>query len=152
MTAPADDMVPGFAFTVGFGSTNLRPDCSFQEVSGINSIVEMEAVPEGGENRYVLQLPKGTTHTPLELKRGIAAAGSTLVQWCRVMMEGGLAETVRTTTLTVSLVDGARQPLRTWEFADVYPVKWEIEPFNAGQSTLAIEKIVLNYSYLQRTK
>ena len=91
------------------------------------------------------------TTRPLELKRGIAASDSTLVKWCRVMMEGGFTEPVRTVTLSVFLMDGARAPVRAWTFADVYPVKWEIEPFNASSGTVAIEKIVLNYSYLNRT-
>jgi len=144
--------LPAFSFLVSFASSNLQQDCAFQEVSGIGSTVETEDVREGGENRYVLKLPKGVTHTPLELKRGIAAADSTLVQWCRVMMEGGLTELVRRVTLTVSLVDAALVPVRTWQFADVYPIKWEVEPFKADQSTLAIEKIVLNYSYVIRSR
>jgi phage tail-like protein len=57
-----------FYFTVTFGNGVQVPDASFSEVSGISLEMETEAVVEGGENRFVHQLPKGIKHPNLELK------------------------------------------------------------------------------------
>ena len=62
-----------FYFKVVLSATAGMSDTSFQEGSGISSEVTTEGVSEGGENRYLHKLPKGVTHSNLELKRGIAS-------------------------------------------------------------------------------
>ena len=49
--------------------------------------MDVETVTEGGENRFVRQLPKGTKHSNLSLKRGIASMDSPLVIWCKATLE-----------------------------------------------------------------
>lgn len=142
--------VPAFYFKVVFEEASLKDETSFQEVSGLETEMEMEEVREGGENRHVYRLPKGVKQTPLVLKRGIAAGDSALVRWCRSIFEGGLAKQLRTAPLTVYLMNGAGEPVRAWMFADVLPVKWDIEPFNSTKNEVAIEKITLSYTYTNR--
>ena len=80
-----------FHFAVAFGTQSQNIDASFREVSGIGPEMETEPLNEGGENRYVLQLPKAVKHPRLVLKRGIAPRNSPLVQWCQQTLEQGLA-------------------------------------------------------------
>jgi phage tail-like protein len=141
---------PAFYFKVVFGETSLKDETSFQEVSGISSEMDMEEVREGGENRFVQRLPKGVKHGPLELKRSIGTSNSALVRWCRSVMEGGLSEQILTAPLTVYLMNSESMPVRAWQFADTFPVKWDVEPFNSTKNEVAIEKITLNYSYSNR--
>ena len=89
-TAPAAYPPAAFHFAVTFGTQPKDADGSFREVSGIGPEIQTEAVTEGGENRYVLMLPKATKHPRLVLKRGIAANDSRLVTWCQAVLEGGL--------------------------------------------------------------
>lgn len=139
-----------FQFAVSFGASPQDVDASFQEVAGIAPEMETEAVAEGGENRFVHQLPKAVKHPRLVLKRGIAAIDSPLVTWCREVLEGGLDQTITTRLLQVALLDGEGQPLRSWSFDNAYPVKWDIEAFNATKNEVALEKIELSYAFSKR--
>jgi phage tail-like protein len=70
-----------FHFVLRVGS-GLTP-AVFQEVSGISAEMEPESVNEGGDNRFVHQLPKAVKHTRLTLKRGSVAVDSELVHGAR---------------------------------------------------------------------
>lgn len=133
-----------------FATTGGDVDASFQEVSGISTELDTESVPEGGENRFVHTLPKGVKHPHLELKRGIASLSSPLVSWCRSVFEGEFIVPIRPQSLMVQLLDEMHIPIRIWSFANAYPVKWEIEGFGSTKNQVAIEKIVLSYTYANR--
>jgi phage tail-like protein len=139
-----------FQFTVTFGTQPQDVDGSFQEVGGIGPEWETEAVPEGGENRFVHNLPKAMKHPKLNLKRGIATLDSRLVLWCQAALEGGLVKKIFPKLLHVFLLDEKGQPLRAWSFENAYPVKWEIEAFNATKNEVAVEKIELSYAFSKR--
>ncbi len=142
---------PAFYFKLSFGeSPNV--DNSFQEVSGIGSEVDVQEVVEGGENRFVHRLPKGVKHPLLSLKRGIAGTDSILVQWCKSILEGDFIKPITTKNLDVFLLDAKGNPLRSWSFADAYPVKWEIDSFNSTKNEVAIEKIEISYTSSERKK
>jgi phage tail-like protein len=141
---------PAFYFKVVFAAAELRGDTSFQEVSGLGTELDCEEIREGGENRYVQRLPTGVKHGPLELKRGVAAIDSPLVQWCRAVMDGDGLANIQTLPLSVYLMNADQVPIRAWQFADAFPVKWEFDAFNSTKNEVAIEKIVLSYSYSTR--
>jgi|SRR5450830_68559 len=139
-----------FHFKVAFAATLGLTDTSFQEVSGISAEVDTETVVEGGENRYVHTLPKGVKHPNLELKRGIAPLLSPLVIWCRSVFEMDFITPVVAQPIVVLLLDESKMPIRVWSFANAFPVKWEVENFNSTKNEVAIEKIVLSYTYSNR--
>jgi len=139
-----------FYFKVVFGTTLGLTDTSFQEVSGIGAEVEVETVAEGGENRYQHTLPKGIKHPNLELKRGIASMASPLVIWCRSVMELDFMVPIIAQPIGVYLMNEDKIPIRAWSFANAFPVKWDVESFNSTKNEVAIEKIVLNYTYSNR--
>lgn len=139
-----------FYFKVVLGLDLGGLDTSFSEVSGIENEMATEEVIEGGENRYVLQLPKGAKHPNLELKRGIATLTSPLMIWCKAVLEGDLSSSIITSPLLVYLMDSDQLPIRSWAFFNAWPVKWSIEGFNSTKNEVAIEKIVLSYSYATR--
>jgi len=139
-----------FYFKVVLSATLGMADTSFQEVSGISSEVGTEDVFEGGENRYVHKLPKTVTHGNLELKRGIASMTSPLVIWCRSVMEMDFAVPIVPMPIIVYLMNADKIPIRAWTFANAYPVKWEVESFGSTKNEVAIEKIVLSYTYSNR--
>ncbi len=128
----------------------LLTDNSFQEVSGIQSEIDTEPVTEGGENRFVHKLPKGVKHSDLELKRGIAPITSPLVMWCKATMELDFSLPIRPLPVIVYLMNENKIPIRGWFFDSAYPVKWEVEGFGSTKNEVAIEKIVLSYSFSNR--
>jgi phage tail-like protein len=140
-----------FYFSVTFDPGGSIFDGSFSEVSGIGTEFEMEPVAEGGENRYVHQLPTRVKHGNLELKRGITKKMSPLVRWCKQTLEGELAERIELRTVTVSLLNASGAVLRSWQFNDAYPVKWTVDGFSSTKNEVAIEHIALSYTYSQRT-
>jgi len=147
----SDDYQPSaFYFKVAFAATAGMSDTSFQEVSGIGSEIETEPYTEGGENRYVHQLPKSVKHPKLVLKRGIAKMTSPLVVWCQTVFEGDFSIPIVPMAIMVYLMDENKVPIRAWSFANAYPVNWEVENFNSTKNEVAIEKIELNYNYSNR--
>jgi phage tail-like protein len=139
-----------FYFKVVFSASAGASDTSFQEVSGIGSEIETEPYSEGGENRYVHQLPKTVKHPKLVLKRGIAKISSPLVIWCRSVFEGDFMSPIEPMPIMVYLMNENKIPIRAWSFTNAYPVNWEVDSFNSTKNEVAIEKIELNYNYSNR--
>nr|WP_315249085.1 phage tail protein [uncultured Duganella sp.] len=137
-----------FAVSIGNGAV---ADASFTEVSGIGTEMQMESLTEGGENRFVWQLPTGTKHGNLQLKRGVANQTSPLMKWCKSTLEGELATPLRLQVVIVQLLGASGEVLRAWQFNDAYPVKWSVDGFSSTKNDVAIEQIALAYSYSQRT-
>ena len=135
-----------FHFRVAFDrSPRGEHDWEFQEVTGIGTEMELETVREGGENRYVLQLPKGAKSTRLTMKRGVAPVSSPLTHWCRRVLEGGLALRIVPCLIHVYLLNENRDPLRAWSFDHAFPVKWSIAGLDAIRGELALESIEFSY-------
>ncbi len=145
-----DYPLPAFYFKVVFSATLGMSDTSFQEVTGIDSEIETETIVEGGENRYVHKLPKSVKHSNMVLKRGIAKMTSPLVLWCRSVFEAGFIAPIVPMPISVFLMNENKIPVRAWSFANAYPVKWEVEPFQSTKNEVAIEKIELSYNYSNR--
>jgi phage tail-like protein len=143
--------LPAFYFKVVFSGLTGITDTSFQEVSGIGSEIETEEIHEGGENRFIHRLPKAVKHPQLEIKRGIAPIDSPVVKWCRDTLESGWDQPIRTALVNVYLLNALGDIVRAWSFAGAYPVKWEVDDFKSTKNEVAIETIVLSYTYSNRT-
>lgn len=141
---------PAFYFVVTIGDGKAIDDTAFSEVAGIGTEIETEPLVEGGENRFVHQLPKQVKHGQLELKRGIAKLDSPLAIWCQETLEGEFITTIRRKNVIVKLMGAEEKVLRTWQFNEAYPVKWSVDPFSSTKNEVAVEKISLAYSYSQR--
>ena len=140
-----------FYFSVRFDAEALEDEYAFQEVGGFGPEMQTEPYKAGGENHFEYALPKGVKHPKLSLKRGVARIDSTLVGWCRDVLEGGLTQPIVTRTVHVSLLNDEGASLRGWVFADAYPVHWDFESFNATKNAVAVERIELSYTSVKRT-
>lgn len=141
-----------FHFSVRLLNCRQPIDSAFSEVSGIGSQIEFETVVEGGETRFVHQLPKGRKAQKATLKRGIAPANSDLIRWCAKVLQGGLGKPIEPTTVLVHLQDAEHNPLCSWALLNAWPVSWEVDPFAASRNEVAIEKIELCYALAQRSR
>jgi phage tail-like protein len=147
-----DDYPPvAFYFAVRFGKAAGIPEVAFQKVSGLALEMETEALREGGENRFVHNLPKGVKPQRLVLERGVAAKDSGLVKWCKAVLEGGLALRIKPQQLDVVLLDAAGEPLRSWSFDNAYPLKWSVSELRADRNALALETLELNVNAATRS-
>ena len=134
----------GFHFLVEFESLNKnKNDNYFQNVSGLSVDIETEEVAIGGENRYKQKLPVRTKFPNLVLKRGMLI-DSELITWCRDAIE---QFKFSPTNITVKLLNEERKPIKVWSVVQAYPVKWNVDEFNAMESKLVVETIELSYNY-----
>lgn len=140
-----------FHFTVAFsGGGPSISDVAFQEVSGLESGLDVEAVVEGGENRFVHQLPKPAKNPNLKLKRALTDYNSDLVKWVQASIERDLAKRIEPKDLTISLLDAEGDPVASWSLTNAYPVKWQVGGFDAMKNELALETIELAYHTIKR--
>lgn len=139
-----------FYFKVTFQNPSGITDTSFQEVSGISTEMNTEDIQEGGENRFVHKVPKGMKHGNLVLKRGVADMKSPLIKWCLKVLEGDLGEAISPQTIEVSLLDESGSAIRSWSITNAFPVKWEVDNFDAKKNDVVIETLEFTYTYLKR--
>lgn len=140
-----------FHFSVAFvGLIPPVPDMAFQEVSGLETSIELEPLTEGGENRFVHQLPKSVKHPNLVLKRAMTTMASGLVHWCKSTLEGDFSEAIVPKDMVVSLLSENRIPVATWSIGNAFPIKWMVGNLDAMKNELAIETIELSYTTLKR--
>jgi phage tail-like protein len=119
---------PGFHFTVVFELFPQFPnDIRFQEVSGLTVTTQFQAWPEGGENRFVHQLPTGLQFGDLVLKRG-KFPGSGILRWVRQAVENF---EFKPTNLMISLLNADHLPLCNWYVVNAIPKQLQISGINA---------------------
>lgn len=134
----------GFHFLVVFELFPQMPtDVRFQEVSGLDVEMEMEAVKEGGQNRYTHQLPVRAKYTDITLKRGLFI-GSGVRLWCINAIENFVFQPAN---VLISLLNADHLPLQSWYVVNAIPKKLQISSFNAEQNSVVVESLVLSYSY-----
>jgi phage tail-like protein len=125
-------------------------DAAFNEVSGLETERESVAVKEGGENRFVHQVPGRVKQGKLTMKRGLLVSHSPMFVWCQASLEGDLGEAVQPKDIMVSLLDQTSAPLMVWHMSNAWPVKWSIGAFNAQENKVAMETLEFAYAYMQR--
>ncbi len=145
------DLPVAFAFRVSLlrmqGQAN-PVTASFQEVSGLEHSFDTEDLVEGGENRFVHQLPKQPKQRRLVLKRGLVERESSFVSWCRQSLQNGLAEPLKPIDIQVQLISADLRPLMVWKCTNAYPVRWGINSFESQRNEVAIEEVELAYQTL----
>lgn len=147
---------PAFSFTLAVAGSGTAlqlvsaADASFQEISGIEAKIEVESVTEGGENRFVHQLPGVTKSPNLVLRRGYVAAPSFLSEWAAQTVGSTLNQPILTQTLVVMLLGEYRIPVVAWAFDRAWPVRWVTGPFDSLKNEVLTE--VLEFSYATVTR
>lgn len=118
-------------------------DARFQEVSGLNVEMEMESYKEAGNNRFTWQLPGRTHYDDIVLKRGIVT-GSGLTAWFKDALENFVFSPCNA---MITLLNEEHIPLYSWYVVNAIPKKWQVSNFNAQESAIAVETLVLSYQY-----
>ncbi|MDO6589503.1 phage tail protein [Loktanella sp. D2R18] len=140
-----------FHFDVAFqGSDPDISDTAFQEVTGLEVEMTTEPLQEGGENRFVHNLPKQVKHKNLSLKRALTGDDSGLVTWCQNTLEQGFGTPIKPQDLLISLLNEEAEPVASWSVTNAFPVKWTTGNFDAMKNELAIETVELSYLTLER--
>jgi phage tail-like protein len=134
------DPVPELRFTVGLPGVDLG---RFRECTGLAAEIEVKDYNEGGVNDRVHKLPTRMKYPNLVLKRGVTFEDA-LIQWLYKTQQQAMRIPV-----TVSLMGPNGKPVRTWAFADAFPVKWTGPNLNASSNQVATETLEIVHAGLQ---
>jgi phage tail-like protein len=127
-------------FQVSWGDS--QQTSSFSEVSGLT--MEADAIDyRGGADKQlsVRKVPGLRKTGNVTLKRGImpTEAGNGLFEWYNSINSGS----VQRRTVTVSLLNEARELVMTWKIRDAWPVKIEGPGLKGSGNEIAIETMEL---------
>ncbi|GJM14978.1 MAG: phage tail protein [Thermodesulfobacteriota bacterium] len=141
-----------FYFKAEFGLDGVQNNnSSFQEVTGLNSESDVVEYREGGENSYAHKLPISTKHSNLVLKRGIISDPK-IIEWINNVFLNDLSEPIKTTDITVTLLNQEHEPAMRWKLSNAWPIKFEAAPFKAKSNEMVIETIEFAFSTITREK
>ena len=87
----------------------------------------------------VHKLPGLVRYGNLILKRGIANSGTSMALWN--WFSNWVLGTGTPEQLTVTLLDGQKDPIFRWSFTNAWPLKYESPALNGKTSALAIETL-----------
>ncbi len=139
---------PDFKSMLKTGAKALS-EAGFQEVSGLSATMTTEPITEGGENRFVHQVPTQVSYPNLLLKRGVITRLSALNMWCdECILQAKFP--IKTKIVVLTLLDVNHSPIMVWKFDKAYPVKYEVSGFNAESNQILIENIEIAYQRMEK--
>jgi phage tail-like protein len=118
---------------------------AFEEVSGLDSTIDVVEYREGGWNTTPHKFPGQTKHANLVLKHGMASDHE-LVDWHKNAVDG----TVDRRNGSVILLDRRGTEAARWNFLRAWPSKYTGPSLNAKASEIAIETLELVHEGLER--
>lgn len=130
-------------------SAKAMSEAGFQEVSGFSATMGTEPITEGGENKFIHNVPTQVTYPNLQLKRGAVTRPSALNMWCEECLLQAKYP-IETKIIVLTLLDVNHIPLMVWKFDKAYPVKYEVAGFNAESNQLLIESIEIAYQKVEK--
>lgn len=134
----------GVLFLIG-GVVPNPLDIMFQKVSGLGTTVDLEPVPEGGQNHYTQQLPKRIQHENLVLERGLVVGSPLVIEFNATMSLFKFSPS----NVLVTLIDSTNIPIASWLFMKAFPVKWSVSALDASANSVVIETMELSYQRMQ---
>ena len=145
-----DFPIPSYQFSVEIGDKVVA---LFQSISGMSVTRNLESFKEGGRNNHEIELPGNLSYGHITLKTGLTSPDF-FWKW---MMDGQYEGYVNgSTTVTLkqrrSTKDGIEDDYLTWEFTNVFPVRWSISELSVNDSSsIVIEELELTFDYFTPT-
>ena len=115
----------------------------FRECTGLAAEIEVKDYNEGGVNDRVHKLPTRMKYPNLVLKRGVTYEDALLKWLWKTQREA------QRIAVTVSLMGPDGKPVRSWAFAEAFPIKWTGPNLNASSNQVATETLEIVHAGLQ---
>ncbi len=141
-----------FYFQLSFSGVSGSVDAIFKEVSGLSMEMGVEEITEGDTNSFKHRVPTSAKFSNLVLKRGLVSKDSEIIFWCLKTLNGNLEDAIETKNIAITLLDENGNPLKSWSFANAWPVKWMTSNLNSINDELVIESLEFAYSYFEVIK
>ena len=142
-TGQRTDPFVAFNFTVAIGADRAH----FQEVSGLDSTIDVIEHREGGTNSTPLKLPGQTKYSNITMRWGMTD-DLELYEWHRQTVEGQIERR----SGNIFLLDRQGDVVAEWAFVNAWPTKWDGPDLNAEGTDVAIEMLELAHEGLTRVK
>ena len=127
----------------------------FMEVSGLEVEVTVEDLEEGGQNSFVHRLPGRMSWPHVIFKRGMTESDA-LFTWLNKSSGEGFAgneNKLVKATGAVTAIDASGTRLRSWDFADVFPVRWKGPDFETNSNDPLEEELeIAHHGFRARTQ
>ena len=112
----------------------------FTHCSGMELEFEVLEYAEGGNHEMTYRLPGHVRYPNLVLTRGLTDQDALHAWLWKTRTEPELKE------ITVQFQDHQKAVLRTWTFADAFPVRWQGPTFSASSSDVATEVLEIAHA------
>ena len=127
----------------------------FREVTGLSVTVGVHEIREGGQNGYVHKMPSRMTWPNLIFRRGVTESDALFAWLGKSSGEGyaGSGNKLSRSTGAVTALDAIGTRLRSWEFDDVFAVRWRGPDFEASSNDVLEEELeVAHHGFRSRTQ
>jgi phage tail-like protein len=131
--------LPKFYFSVDIGD---QTDLPFQEVSGIDSGVEVIEYRHGNSRVYsAIKMPGLGAGTDLTLKKGVFTRDNKFYEWISKIN----LNTYERQTIVIRLLDETGSPKIIWTLTNAFAKQVTCTDLNSQSSEAAVESIVFAY-------
>ena len=121
------------------------PASSFSEVSGLEAVIEViDYRPGDFKQNSAQKLPGLNRYSNVTLKRGLTQDLS-LWNWINSALTG----TVLRTSVAITLLDQAENPVWVWKLKNAWPCRWSGPVLAADCSEVAIETLEICHEGLE---
>lgn len=127
----------------------------FSEISGLQVSIPVEEIREGGQNAFVRKLPGRMSWPNLVFRRGLTQSDALFEWMMRSSGESfaGNGNKLTRSTGAVTALSSSGERLRSWEFQDVFAVRWSGPEFKVGPSIPLEEELeVAHHGFRVDTK
>jgi phage tail-like protein len=121
---------------------------AFTEVTGLAVSVDVEELPEGGQNAFTHKLLGRMRWPNIVLKRGLTDSNALFTWLLKFSGDGfnGAQNKISPETGSISVLTPSGDPFHTWSLIGVKPVKWSGPRLAASSRDLAIEELEVCHS------
>lgn len=119
----------------------------FMECSGLKSSSQVFEIEEGGLNSRTHKRP-GQSRWENIVLRYATNTSTRLLQWRDTYLRDMYGDR---RDGTITLMNNAGEPVRSWSFKNAWPVSWEGPSLNSGSSELAVETLEIAHDGLEVT-
>jgi phage tail-like protein len=127
----------------------------FREVTGLQVTIDIAEIHEGGQNGFAHKLPGRMSWPHVIFKRGMTESDA-LFTWLNKSSGEGFAgneNKLVKATGAVTAIDASGTRLRSWDFADVFPVRWKGPDFETNSNDPLEEELeIAHHGFRARTQ
>jgi phage tail-like protein len=127
----------------------------FREVFGLQVTVHVDEIVEGGQNAFIHKVPSRMTWPNLVFRRGLTQSDA-LFDWMSKSSGEGFAgneNKLSRSTGAVTALDAVGGRLRSWQFQDVFAVRWKGPDFSVALNQALEEELeVAHHGFKAKTQ